>query len=251
MSNNDKVAVIFGGSSGIGKAITLGLAENGSIVVPVSRTQSKVNDVVEELKSRGLRCLGLTANVTNKKEVEKVLDTVLEEFGHVNSLINSAGTHLKKKSIEITEEEWDHVLDVNLKGTFFTCQVFGKQMIKQKQGAIVNIASLAAHVALLEITPYCASKGGVVSLTKALAIEWAKYNVRVNCISPGFFRTPLNEKVLAIPERYERIISHTPFHRLGKTSELVGAAIYLTSDASSFVTGTNITVDGGFLAWGI
>ena len=246
-----KVAVVFGGTSGIGKAISIGMMEAGAEVVPISRDKVKVNEMLKEINRFQKKVIEVESDVTNKDSVKRTLESVLKAFGKVDILINSAGAHIKKNSLEITEKEWDHVIDTNLKGTFLTCQVFGEQMQKQKDGRIINIASLGAHVALLETAPYCASKAGVLLLTKCLAVECAKYNIRVNCISPGVFRTTLNEKALTDPDRLDRIISNTPMHRLGQTKELVGAAIYLASDASSFVTGENISVDGGFLAWGI
>lgn len=253
LHDKEVITVIFGGSSGIGASLTLGLAEYGHTVIPVSRTKFKVNNIVQELDKRGLKHLGeITADITKYNEIESVLKKVLDNFGRVNNLINSAGAFVKKETVSITEDEWQEVIDVNLKGTFLTCQIFGKNMIKEGNGgSIVNIASLGAHRGLLETSPYCASKGGVLLLTKSLAVEWAKYNIRVNCISPGVFETPLNKQALAIPERRKRIISRTPMGRIGNTSELVGAAIFLTSsDLSAFVTGITIPVDGGFLAWG-
>jgi len=246
-----KVAVIFGGTSGIGKALSFGLAQAGAEVVPISRDLSKVKQRIKELKRFNKEHLEITADVSLKRQVAEALEKVLAKFKQVDILINSAGIHLKKSSLKVSESEWDQILEVNLKGTFITCQVFGEQMIKQRKGTIVNIASLGAYIALSEATPYCVSKAGVLLLTKCLAVEWAKYHVRVNSISPGVFQTPLNEKILKDQSRLGRIIGHTPFGRLGKTSELIGAAVYLASDASSFVSGSDIVVDGGFLAWGI
>jgi gluconate 5-dehydrogenase/2-deoxy-D-gluconate 3-dehydrogenase len=254
LQSKEAITVIFGGSSGIGASLTLGLAEYGHTVVPVSRTKVKIDKIVQELDKRGLNHLGgITADVTKQNEIESVLKTVLDNFGQVNNLINSAGAFVKKETVSITEDEWEEVINVNLKGTFLTCQIIGKNMIKKGiGGSIINIASLGAHRGLLETSPYCASKGGVLLLTKSLAVEWAKYNIRVNCISPGVFKTPLNKQALAIPERRDRIISRTPMGRIGQTSELVGATIFLTSnDLSAFVTGITIPVDGGYLAWGI
>jgi gluconate 5-dehydrogenase/2-deoxy-D-gluconate 3-dehydrogenase len=246
-----KVAVVFGGTSGIGKAISIGMMEAGAEVVPISRDKVKVNEMLKEINRFQKKVIEVESDVTNKDSVKRTLESVLKVFGKVDILINSAGAHIKKNSLEITEKEWDHVIDTNLKGTFLACQVFGKQMRKQKSGNIINIASLGAHVALSEATAYCASKAGVLLLTKCLAVEWAKYKIRVNSITPGVFRTTLNEKALSLPKRMERIINNTPFHRLGQAKELVGAAIYLASEASSFVTGEDIVVDGGFLSWGI
>ncbi len=242
-----KVAVVFGGTSGIGKSISHGLSGAGATVVAIGRDRGRVERMMAELGSS----LCVTADVTKRTEVEDAYRAVLGSHGKVDILVNSAGAHLKKPTLDVSEEEWDRILGTNLKGTLFTCQVFGKHMVERRDGRIINIASLGAHVALSEAAAYCASKAGVLLLTKCLAVEWAPYGVRVNAISPGVFRTDLNQKALAIPERLAKILSSTPMARLGHTDELAGAAVYLASDASGFVTGESLAVDGGFLASGI
>ena len=249
-SLKDKVSVVLGGTSGIGKSICIGLAEAGSIVVPIGRSQKKINNTAKELNHIQGKVLKLKADVLDEKSLKRSLDLILNEYGKVNILINSAGAHKKIETEKMKEKEWDTVVNTNLKGTFLSCKTFGNQMIKQKSGSIINIASLGSYVGLSYAAAYCASKGGVLSFTKALSIEWAKYNIRINAIAPGVFRTPLNDSVLQ-GERLNKIISSTPMGRLGKTEELVGSAVYLASDAASFVTGETISVDGGFLALGI
>lgn len=248
-----KVAVVVGGTSGIGRAIALGLAGAGAQVVPVSRRREKIEETAAEIEK-----------ITNRKPPVHAVDaldcagtrTALEQIasdcGSLDILVNSAGATLKKPSVELTEDEWDRVVDTNLKALFFACQAAARIMIANGRGGkIINIASLASFVGLNEVAAYCASKGGVLSLTRALGREWAHLNIRVNAIAPGVFRTPLNEHLLAIPERYQMFVSRTPMGRVGHVDELVGAAIYLASPASDFVTGQAIIVDGGFLAMGV
>lgn len=246
-----KVAVVLGGTSGIGQAIARGYAGAGATTIASSRDQAKVAAMAEEIEKLGSKTLRLQSDVQNRASLETLCGEVVLAFGQIDILVVTSGTLKKAPTADFTEEDWTQVIDVNLNGTFRANQIFGRQMIQQRSGCIINTCSLTSFVSLLEVAPYAASKAGVLLLTESLANEWAKYNIRVNAIAPGFFRTPLNAHVLDLPERKAAISSRTPMGRVGRVEELVGAAIFLASQASSFVTGETIVVDGGFLARGI
>ncbi len=248
-----KVAVVIGGTSGIGHAIALGLAEAGARVTPVSRSSEKIQETAGEIERlTGERPPALAADVNDIVGTREVLETIARQCGSLDILVNSAGATFKKPSVDLTEEEWDHVVDTNLKALFFSCQAAARIMITNGRGGrIINIASLASFVGLNEVAAYCASKAGVLGLTRELGREWAVHNINVNCIAPGVFLTPLNRHLLAIKERHDMFVARTPKGRIGDVDELVGAAVYLASPASDFVTGQSIVVDGGFLAMGV
>jgi NAD(P)-dependent dehydrogenase (short-subunit alcohol dehydrogenase family) len=246
-----KVAVVVGGTSGIGRAIALGLAQAGADVVPTARRQEQVKIAAGEIEALGRRSLSITSDVTDRASLERLLESIVNTFGKVDILVNSAGYNQRAPTLDFPEKDWASLMETNLTGTFRTCQVFGRHMVERRSGRIVNIASVGSFQALYEVTAYCASKAGVASLTKSLAIEWARYGVAVNAIVPGYFRTALNQKLLDGTPRGEEILQRTPMRRYGKVEELVGAAIFLSSEAASFVTGTNLVVDGGFLAAGV
>ena len=243
-----KVAVVTGGSSGIGRALSLGLADAGADVVPTARRQQQVDDTAAEIEARGRQSLRLAADVCDRKSLEQLLAATLDKFGKVDILINCAGKIKRTPTLTVPEEEWADILNTNLTGTLRACQVFGKPMLDRCYGRIVNIASLNSFVALSEVAAYAASKAGVVSLTRSLAVEWSKLGVTVNAIAPGVFRTDLNANLLDSTPRGQELLMRTPMGRFGKTEELVGAAVFLASDGASFVTGQTLVVDGGFLA---
>ena len=245
-----KVAVVLGGTSGIGRAIAIGYARAGATVVASSRRSDAVKETAIELEGLNAKTLALTSDVQSQESLVALCQAVVNEFGRVDVLVVSSGLFSKTPSVEMTEEDLVRVVDTNLNGTFRANQVFGRQMITQKRGAIVNIGSTAGHRTINEMAPYAASKAGVNSLTQTLASEWAPYQVRVNSIAPGPFKTPMNAEVRAVPGRTEKIVENIPMNRFGELPELVGAALFLGSDAASYVTGVTIPVDGGFIAAG-
>ncbi|HUS10547.1 MAG TPA: glucose 1-dehydrogenase [Pyrinomonadaceae bacterium] len=246
-----RTAVVVGGTSGIGRAIALGLAEAGADVVPTSRRREQVEAAASEIEERGRRSVRVVSDVSDPASLQSVLDTCIAAFGKVDILINSAGRTKRAPTLDFLEEDWAAILDTNLTGTLRACQVFGRHMIDRGYGRIVNIASLSSFVALHEVAAYSASKAAVASLTKSLAVEWAVHGVNVNAIAPGVFRTALNQKLLDQSERGREFLLRTPMRRFGKVEELAGAAVFLASDAASFVTGEILVVDGGFLASGV
>jgi NAD(P)-dependent dehydrogenase (short-subunit alcohol dehydrogenase family) len=251
LSLEGKVAVITGGTSGIGRALSLGLADAGAHVIATARRQQQVDETAAEIETRGHQTLRITSDVCDRASLEQLLAAALQHFDKVDILINCAGRIKRTPTLTMPEEEWSAILDTNLTGTLRACQVFGHHMLERGYGRIVNIASLNSFVALNEVAAYAASKAGVASLTRSLAVEWSKRGITVNAIAPGVFRTELNANLLDSTQRGQELLMRTPMGRFGKTEELIGAAIYLASDAASFVTGQTLVVDGGFLASGV
>ena len=246
-----KVAVIVGGTSGIGRSIGKGLAEAGADVIPSGRREAMVEEAAKEIEALGRRSLVLSSDVADRASLEHLKEGILHKFGRIDILVYAAGMTVRRPFLEVPETEWQRILDTNLTGAYRSCQVFGAPMVQRGYGRIINIGSLSSYLGLSEVAAYGASKAGLASLTRTLAVEWASRGVCVNAIVPGVFRTSMNTALLDGTGRGQEFLMRTPMKRFGKVEELVGGAVFLASDAASFVTGTLLEIDGGFLASGV
>lgn len=245
------MAVVIGGTSGIGLSLVHGLAEAGADVAPISRRREQVDAAAAEVEARGRRSARVAADVSDRQSLEAALQHVMSELAGVDILVNCAGITKRTPTVDVSDQEWASIIDTNLTGTWRACQVFGRHMLARGYGRIINIASLASFVGLFEVAAYTASKAGVAGLTRALAVEWGRRGVNVNAIAPGVFRTALNSALLDGTARGKEFLLRTPLQRFGRVEELAGACVFLASEAASFVNGEVLAVDGGFLASGV
>jgi NAD(P)-dependent dehydrogenase (short-subunit alcohol dehydrogenase family) len=251
MDLKGKVAIITGARRGMGRSHALTLAKAGAKVVVADISLEDCQKVVEEIKKSGGQALAVKCDVTKKTEIDEMVKKAIEQWGKVDILVNNAGICQFKPFLEITEEEWDRTIDINLKGYFLCAQAAAREMVKQKSGAIVNIASIAmgqVGVGFPTLAHYCASKGGIVAMTETLALELAPFNIRVNAIAPGAIDTPMVESTKADPKTMEGTLARIPLHRMGKSEEVSNLVLFLASDASSYMTGSTVVIDGGWLA---
>ncbi|MGA7293378.1 MAG: SDR family oxidoreductase [Terriglobales bacterium] len=248
---SSKTAVVIGGTSGIGLTLATGLAQAGADVIPTGRRMELVESAAAAVRKLGRKTLVQSSDVTDKSSLQALLHSACAQFGKVDILVNCAGRTKRTPTLEMPDSEWNEILETNLTGTLHACQVFGRRMIERQSGRIINIGSLSSFLGLHEVAAYAASKSAVASLTRSLAVEWACYRVCVNMIVPGVFRTDLNAALLDGTPRGQEFLLRTPMGRFGELEELVGAAVFLASDAASFVTGHLLAVDGGFLASGV
>lgn len=244
-----KVALVTGAGKGIGRAASLVLAESGARVAVVSRTLSELESLRNEILASGGDCFIDTCDVNSVSEIYRMVDNVYAWGGNIDILVNSAGINIQADALDVTEEQWDKILDTNLKGSFFCCQAVAKKMVPRKEGKIINITSTMSMVGFYRRAAYCSSKGGLNQLTKVLAIEWAPYNVKINCVAPTFLKTPFTEPMFKDRDFYEEVIRRIPLGKVGSPEDVNGAILYLVSDSADFVTGSTVLVDGGWVAW--
>jgi len=247
----NKTAVVVGGTSGIGLALTKALAQAGANFVPSGRRAEMVRKAVAEVESLGRASFIQPCDVADLDSLEQLLASARAKFGSVQILVNCAGRTKRAPTLDFPDSEWNAILDTNLNGTLRACRVFGRHMLEQRYGRIINIGSLSSFLGLYEVAAYGASKAGVASLTKSLAVEWATSGVCVNALVPGVLRTDMNAALLDGTERGREFLMRTPMRRFGRLDELAGATVFLASDAASFVTGHLLVVDGGILASGV
>lgn len=241
-----KTAIVTGATRGIGYGLAVELAKAGANIVVVSRNNNDCERVAEEIAAYGVKTLAASADMTCIADIENLVARTVTAFSTVDILINNAGNALTKRAEEVTEEDWDHILNLDLKGVFFCCQAAGKVMIQQKHGKIINVSSILGLVGEKLVAPYCAAKGGVIQLTRALALEWARHNIQVNALCPGYVETSLNAEELKNEKVREYIVGKTAVKRLGSVEDIAGAALYLSSEVSNYMTGQTLTIDGGW-----
>jgi NAD(P)-dependent dehydrogenase (short-subunit alcohol dehydrogenase family) len=247
-SLNGKVAVVTGATKGMGRAIAGEFANQGAKLTIVSRTPADCIRVAEELHEAGAEAIAMSADISGMADVGRIIDETLKQFGRIDILVNNAGVARTKPAFEVTEDDWNHVQDIDSKSVFFLCQKAGSFMRENGGGKIINVASIGGIVGQKGLAPYCAAKGGVIQMTRTLALEWAKYNIQINAVCPGYVRTPMNDSIIDNKEIVDSIVRRIPMRRFGTPEEIAGICVFLASDASSYVTGQAICVDGGMVA---
>jgi NAD(P)-dependent dehydrogenase (short-subunit alcohol dehydrogenase family) len=245
----DEVAIVTGGSKGLGRAMAIGLAECGAKVVVASRTVSLIEETANEIIKKGGQAIAVPVDVKNPQSIEQMVDQVMEQYGRVDILINNAGIAPMKKTMETDIEDWNDVLNTNLKSAFLTSKIIAKGMIKQRKGKIINIGSVLGNMASNVAMPYCVSKAGIAQMTRVLALEWAPFGINVNCIAPGFFETEMTAEQREDESHMKFLKYKIPFKRLGKPDEIVGTALFVASRASDYMTGAVLYIDGGYSIW--
>ncbi|WP_071459918.1 SDR family NAD(P)-dependent oxidoreductase [Bacillus massilinigeriensis] len=246
-----KTAIVTGAGRGIGRAIAIGLAEAGADVALISRTEKDLDETASKVEALGRKAMIVPADVTRRGHIQHAVEHIAREWGGIDILINNAGMNIRTKAMDVTDEEWQTIMDTNLKSAFMMSQEAGKEMRRGgKGGRIINISSVAGHVALRTGVVYAATKAAMIQMTKVLALEWGKYGININSIGPWYFRTPLTEKLLQDESYVNDILAVTPLKRIGELPELVGPAVFLCTDAGSYITGQTLFVDGGMTIQG-
>ncbi|MBB2481553.1 glucose 1-dehydrogenase [Bacillus sp. APMAM] len=245
-----KTAIVTGAGRGIGRAIAIGMAEAGADVAVISRTETDLQATAAEIEKLGKKSYIVTADVTKREQVISVIEKIIGEAGKIDILVNNAGMNIRSKALDVTDEEWQQIMDTNLKSAFMFSQEVGRKMKEQEDGKIITITSVGGHVALRTGVVYAATKAALIQMTKVLALEWGKYNINVNAIGPWYFKTPLTEKLLQDEEYVKDILAVTPMKRVGELEELVGPAVFLASEAGKYINGQTIFVDGGMTIQG-
>ncbi len=244
----NKIALVTGGGRGLGRAIALAFADAGADVAVASRTREQLDEVAELIRAKGRHALAIEVDVSDSASVAKMVEVTRREFGRIDILVNCAGVGWSEKIVEMSDDTWKWILETNLNGTFYCCRDLARVMIEQKSGSIINLASVAGVKGVPGLGAYGVTKAGVIALTKTLALELARYSVRVNAIAPGYFRTDMNVAMLDDPEIGPKVIKRIPLRRAGKPAEIGGLAVYLASDDASFVTGEVYFISGGEMA---
>ncbi len=242
-----KVAAVTGAGRGLGKAMSLALSQAGASIVAAARSKDQIEGTAKEINGAGGKCITVVTDVQKLSDINNMIDLTVKEFGKIDIMLNNAGFGIARNALEVTEEDWDSILDTNLRGMFFCSQAAAKHMVDQGSGKIINIASGAGLRGLKYEVPYSASKGGVINMTRALALEWARHKINVNAIAPAWFPLESHSGTYAEDEMKKKLLKHIPLRRFGEPSELGGLVVFLASKASDYITGECVVIDGGAL----